>query len=283
MYALGAAIAFYLGFDVDWGAYGWGQTIVTLTQLMVHYANDYFDLDADLKNVTPIRWSGGSRVLAEGHIPPRVAFVTAVVLGSTAVILTLLLTLIRRPHPLVLAIILPAIGLAWAYSAPPFRLHWRGLGEVSATLIVAVLTPLAGFYLQTGQLSLMPFLAVTPLCLLQFNMLVSVAVPDADSDNLAGKRTLAVRLGHKTMSRLYVALLVAAYALLPLLIWAGLPSTAATVCALTLPLAAYQGWWAWHDLWSDPARWNSIAFLSIALLMGTAILELIAFVGLALR
>ena len=46
---------------------------MTAAQLMTHYANDYFDLEADRANRTPTRWSGGSRVLPAGVLPPRVA------------------------------------------------------------------------------------------------------------------------------------------------------------------------------------------------------------------
>ena len=44
-----------------------GQLVVTAAQLMTHYANDYFDLEADRANRTPTRWSGGSRVLPDGR------------------------------------------------------------------------------------------------------------------------------------------------------------------------------------------------------------------------
>ena len=66
MYGLGAALAAYAGARIDWALYAWGQLAVTATQLMTHYSNDYFDVAADRANRTPTRWSGGSRVLAEG-------------------------------------------------------------------------------------------------------------------------------------------------------------------------------------------------------------------------
>jgi 1,4-dihydroxy-2-naphthoate octaprenyltransferase len=61
MYGLGAALAAFAGAHLDWTRYAWGQLAVTATQLMTHYANDYFDLAADRANRTPTRWSGGSR------------------------------------------------------------------------------------------------------------------------------------------------------------------------------------------------------------------------------
>src|ERR1700759_4213254 len=73
LFGLGAALAAAGGAPLDRWRYAWGQIVVTLTQLMTHYANDYFDLEADRANLTPTRWSGGSRVLPGGARAPVVA------------------------------------------------------------------------------------------------------------------------------------------------------------------------------------------------------------------
>ena len=70
LYGLGAALAVAGGAPLDRWRYVLGQLVVTATQLMTHYANDYFDLEADRANRTPTRWSGGSRVLPDGALPP---------------------------------------------------------------------------------------------------------------------------------------------------------------------------------------------------------------------
>src|SRR6185503_17692327 len=80
MFGLGAAIAAWHGHAIVPRRYALGQLAVTALQLMTHYANDYFDYDADRANLTPTRWSGGSRVLVEGALPRSAAFVAAVVL-----------------------------------------------------------------------------------------------------------------------------------------------------------------------------------------------------------
>ena len=68
-YALGVVMALYSGIQLHLAAFIWGQIAVTATQLMTHYANDYYDLWADRANTTPTNWSGGSRVLASGLLP----------------------------------------------------------------------------------------------------------------------------------------------------------------------------------------------------------------------
>src|SRR3954466_8844122 len=73
LYGLGGALAVAGGAVFEPWRYAWGQLVVTATQLMTHYANDYFDLEADRANRTPTRWSGGSRILPDGALAPEVA------------------------------------------------------------------------------------------------------------------------------------------------------------------------------------------------------------------
>ncbi|HEX6386903.1 MAG TPA: prenyltransferase, partial [Anaerolineae bacterium] len=209
-HGLGVAMALYAGARLKVPILFWGQIAITSIQLMTHYSNDYFDLAADRANRTPTRWSGGSRVLPANLLPPRVALAAAVCLAMLALGATAVLGLWLQPQPLTIPLLLLALWLAWAYSAPPFHLHSRGLGEVTTALLVPGLTPVLGFYLQTGQLALLPFLAVAPLCCFQFNMLLSINFPDAIGDAYANKRTLIVRLGGEPAASLYVAVLIAA-------------------------------------------------------------------------
>src|SRR5512135_3843261 len=85
MHAVGLSAALYAGARLNLSALLWGQVVITATQWMVHYANDYFDLAADRANQAPTRWSGGSRILTNGLLSPRVAYVTALILGLIAV------------------------------------------------------------------------------------------------------------------------------------------------------------------------------------------------------
>jgi 1,4-dihydroxy-2-naphthoate polyprenyltransferase len=275
---LGVAMAQSIGASLNLPAVLWGQAAVTSIQLMTHYCNDYFDLPADLANLTPTHWSGGSRVLPNGLLEPRVALWIAIALAASAFAAALVLALIVRPGTWTLLLFVLALALAWSYSAPPLRLHSRGLGELTTVLLVAGMTPLVGFYLQTGGLGV-PLLGVLPLCCLQLAMLLTIEFPDAVGDAIAGKHTLVVRLGGARAARLLVLMLLAAYAVLPLLVALGLPSRVAVGATVTAPLAAWQGWRVWRGAWANPARWNSLGFWAIALLMSTATAELLAFLS----
>lgn len=280
-YGLGVAIALYHGTPFDATAWLWGQAAVTATQLMTHFSNDYFDLAADRANRTPTRWSGGSRVLAEGLLPARVALWAAVVCGAVALAAVAVVAL-ARPGAWPVALMLLAIGLAWSYSAPPLRLHARALGELTVALIVPTLTPLVGYTLQTGRPDGLPLLASFPLACFQLAMILIINFPDAAGDRAAGKRTLVLRLGEARAARLHPALLALAYLSLPLLVRLGLPAVVAAAVALPLPLAVWLAGRMARGAWRDPTAWNGLAFWSIGLLMASAGLAVMAFVGLVL-
>lgn len=278
LYGLGAAMAYHTGAPLHLSTLLWGQATVTAIQLVTHYSNEYFDLAADQANPTLTRWTGGSRMLPEGRLTPRVALVAAQFFSLLALAAILALALVVRPGLLTALMLFIALLLAWGYSAPPVRLQSRGLGELTTALLVTGMTPLVGFYMQTGRLAWLPLLAVIPLCCLQFAMQLTIGFPDAASDALAGKRTLVVRWGERRAARLHNLVLLEAYVSLPILVYAGLPILVAAAASLGAPVAIWQAWRMERGDWAKPASWNGLAFWSIALLMGAAALELMAFV-----
>jgi 1,4-dihydroxy-2-naphthoate polyprenyltransferase len=276
MYNLGVAIARYQGVSLDWTLYLWGQVAVTSTQLMVHYSNDYYDYAGDLLNDTYTPWSGGSRILPNGELPRSAALYGALFFGGCALVVSFILTALTSPATLVLLLI--TIFLSWNYSSPPLHLHRQGLGEFTAAGIVAVLTPLLGYYLQAGKIDPLLLMATLPLALLEFNMLLSVHLPDAEADALAGKKTLAVRFGRDFVTRIYALLLILVYGLLPMLLMMGLPFEVALVIALPLPVAAFLLLKTATRQWGVTAHFSHLAFLTISLLMVTATLQALAFI-----
>lgn len=274
LYGLGAALAVRGGAAFDPGQFLWGQLIVTVAQLMTHYANDYFDLAADNANRTPTRFSGGSRVLVGRTLPPAVALVAAYVLLLVAVCAAVMLG--RRTGSQALLIALVMIGLAWGYSAPPLRLCARGLGELTTALVVTMLVPACGYVLQAHRLAAPIFLAAALPSALQFAMLLAIEFPDAAGDAAAGKRTLVVRMGAPAAARLYAVVTIGAFGALPFFACAGLPALVAAAPALLVPVAVWQALRVAGGAYGDPARWESVAFWSVALLIASAGAELLA-------
>jgi len=261
LYALGSAIAAAHGASIDARLHVLGQLAGTCLQLMTHYANEYFDLEADRANTTPTMWSGGSRVLVGGELPPRVALIAAIVLAAGGAAVTLVLG----------SWTLVAIGvLAWCYSAPPLRLCARGLGELDTAIVVTVLVPWLSFSLQGGAHAPSLLLAVLPLALLQFAMLIAIEFPDAAGDAATGKRTLVVILGARRAVWLYAGATLAAFACLVLLPW-----RVALEGALPAPVAIWRVIPRANA--RDASAFSRLTFFAVFLLVATSACELAAF------
>lgn len=280
LYALGAAVAAAHGHTIEPMLYLLGQTAITLFQLMTHYANDYFDYEADRANATPTHWSGGSRVLVKGELPRGAALGAALLTAAVGLGVTLALAGLERVGPLAAPTLIVALVLSWEYSAPPLRLHSLGLGELTVALVVTTLVPFFGFYLQAPDLIgvRVLLLAVAPLCCLQLAMLLAIEFPDAAGDTMVGKRTLVVRLGAERATRLYVLTVIAAYASLPLLAATGLPPALTLAAAGFAPVALWRIRRAYAGDFQRPEQWENMTFWAVALLMGTAVAEIVGIV-----
>ena len=266
LYAIGAAVAAAMGHAIGWHRYALGQLCVTSFQLMTHYANDYFDLEADRANATPTAWSGGSRVLPDGVLPPRVALIAALVLAGVGCAASLML------GGAVLATLAAIAVLAWSYSAPPLRLCARGLGEGTTALVVTVLVPLLGFQLQAPDFRgiTLLVLSIVPLALLQFAMLVAIEFPDAAGDAAAGKRTLVVQLGTARAATLYLMTTGMAYAWPVFAVRMGLPWPCALAMAAPVPVAIWRMSRVVHGDHLRADAYEQLTFWAVALLVVTS-------------
>lgn len=274
LFGLGAAIAAWHGHAIDWRRYVLGQCAVTALQWMTHYGNEYFDFDTDAANHTPTQWSGGSRVLVSGRLPRDVALVASIVLALAGFMFTLVLS--RTEPTWIVALLMAMLILAWEYSAPPLRLCAIGLGEVDTALVVTVLVPCLGFALQAPDVAGLStlLLAIAPLALLQFAMLLAIEVPDAISDASTGKRTLVVRWGIRRALHVYRAATVLAYLWFPIAVALGLPLAVAVTAMIPVPLALWQ---MARPFDGDDAGRQRLTCFAVLFLVATATAELVAF------
>lgn len=236
--ALGIAIAASHGFFDLWSAV---LTIIgaTCIQLGLNVANDVFDssLGADDVNVTPTKFSGGSRVIQYGLVSfRRMAAVAAGFYIAGAAIGLVLLAMRGSPALLVIGVL--GILISVGYTAPPAKLVYRGLGEVAVAVGFGPLMLLGAYVVQTGgAVSVEALVASIPVALLVALILYVNEIPDRRGDRLAGKRTLPVRLSREAVVRGYGAAAVVAYATIVVGVVAGVLPIAALLVLLTIPLA----------------------------------------------
>lgn len=230
LYLLGPAAAFRDGYAVRPWLVAGGLAVIWLVQLATHYNNEYRDFETDMATQVPTRVSGGSRVLIGGVVRPAAARAAGLASLFLAVAFTPVLILVLGAGYGAAALVATAIALGWYYSEPPPSLASRGLGELTIVVATALVTPEVGYYLQTSVLSGRLLLVSMPLWPVIFALRLATELPDIEADRLTGKRTLVVRLGTRTATRIHNVLLS--------LGWIALVTEAALVSSLTAGVAA---------------------------------------------
>lgn len=240
LYALGALIARYEGYAISAGAYWLGQLFVTSLQQMTHFLNEYWDEETDRLNQSRTPWSGGSGMLAEGLVSRDAALTAGLVCLAAGAVAAAWLGLSYGVGPGVWALFTLIFLGAYFYSSPPLRLVSTGLGELSASVLVAGLVPALGHMLQTGRPSSLVLVATAPLVVLHFAMLLAFDFPDFLADEAAGKRTLLVRVGRRVGGQVHNAALAIAVLLTAAGTFAGLPTRVALAGIIVAPLLVLQ-------------------------------------------
>ena len=173
--------------------------------------NDYYDAlngsdAANEQRVFP--FTGGSRFIQNGVLSQRETARFGYGLLAAVVPAGLWLSLGAGPGLIVIG--LAGLLLGWAYSAPPFELAGRGLGEpaIGASWLLVIV---GADFVQRGAFSWTPVLLGTPFALLAANILFINQFPDVVADRLAGKRTLVVRAGTQEARWFYLAICAFAY------------------------------------------------------------------------
>lgn len=265
LYALGAFIARYEGALIDWRRYTLGQLLVTGLQLMTHYLNEYWDVEADRLNSARTFFSGGSGVLPSGVLSRETALAAALLcLAVSSVMVVLLATQYQPTLSLWIILALAFVG-AFSYSTPPLTLSNTGFGEISASLVVAGLVPAFAQTIQTGQISQRLLVTTAPLIVLCYAMLLAFEMPDFLSDEAAGKRTALVRLGRKRGMLLHNSLLLLGVGLVLWGLLFGLPLQVAYWLIVAAPLVVWQYISVRRLQQGEPLSFSALTFGAVAL------------------
>ena len=191
-------------------------------QLYIVYANDCADVDTDRANRSFTMFSGGSRVLVDGLISPRSLRRAAGVMAGLS-LLTASWTALFYDRPILVPLACFSLLLLWGYSYAPFRLSYRGGGEVLQMLGVGLVLPLFGFYAHGGTLAGFPWELLAVLLPINLACGMATSLPDEPSDRAGRKRTSSVLLGQVNTKIVIVVLNAAAAAVLLWGVMDGLP------------------------------------------------------------
>ena len=237
---LGSAIA---RFD---GGHGWYQYRILLClvlavglQLGVNYANDYSD---GVRGTDQYR-VGPPRLVGSGAVKPRAVLVVAMVFFAIAAAAGVTLIVLSQQWWL-FAIGAVALVAAWFYTGGRRPYGYAGLGEVAVFIFFGLVATAGTTYVQSGDLDPAAALAGAGLGFIACAVLMANNIRDRAQDALAGKRTLAVRVGDRASRVLFVifVLVLPFVALVPFVLlfpyavyvyFAAIPAIVASVIVIT--------------------------------------------------
>lgn len=171
-------------------------------QIGVNYANDYSDgiRGTDSERIGPMRLVGSGAATADAV--KRAALIS---IGVAALAGTLLAA---RTSLALLAIGAISIVAAWTYTGGPKPYGYFALGEVSVFTFFGLVATLGTYFVHTESISLEVSLAAIAMGFLSCSILVLNNLRDIDKDKVAGKKTLAVKIGDSATRRFLQALLI---------------------------------------------------------------------------
>jgi 1,4-dihydroxy-2-naphthoate octaprenyltransferase len=202
------------------GAFTWWTALLTLVgaslaHLGINVTNDIFDTlsGADAANPNPTQFSGGSRVAIYDLVSIGGLARLALALFGAAVAVGLVLVAVTGSMTL-LWIGVAGIALGVAYTAPPLKLVYRGLGEFAVALGFGPIMLLGAYVVQADRLAWEPLvLSLVPGILVALILFVN-EIPDRRSDAHAGKRTLPARFAPEAIRTGYLVAALAAFAVI---------------------------------------------------------------------
>ena len=175
-------------------------------QVGTNYANDYSD---GVRGTDDVR-VGPVRLVAAGLAPP--AAVRRAAIASFAVAAAAGLALAVAVSWWLVPVGAACIAAGWLYTGGPRPYGYAGLGEVFVFVFFGLVATAGTAYVQEARLTAPMVMAGVPVGLLASALLVVNNLRDIPTDAMAGKRTLAVRLGDRATRWLYLAIVVGACA-----------------------------------------------------------------------
>ena len=207
---VGSAVAFSLG-KFEPGPALAALLGALLLQIGANIANDVFDFHRGADTAARL---GPLRVTQAGLLTPAEVKRGMWVVFGLAALLGIYLAAVAGW--LVVLLGLAAIVAAIGYTAGPFPLGYNGLGEVFVFIFFGLVAECGTVFVQAKEVNLLAWASAVPVGLLIVNILVVNNLRDIETDRVAGKRTLIVRLGVKAARAEYLICLLVAYAI-PLL------------------------------------------------------------------
>lgn len=239
-HTLPAAVAPVLvgaGLAVGDGVFRWDSLTLALLgalaiQVAANFANDASDARRGADGIDRV---GPPRMVAAGVITPGRMWVATWLAVGIACAAGIGLTLIAGPVVLVIGVasILAMLG----YVGGPVPYGYRALGEVFVFVFFGLVATAGGRYVHDSTAPLDAWLLGVPIGMLAAAILVANNYRDIETDERAGKRTLAVVIGARRSRALFAALVYGTFPTIVLFAVTGWTPLGTLFAAMWVPFA----------------------------------------------
>ncbi|MGD2094499.1 MAG: 1,4-dihydroxy-2-naphthoate octaprenyltransferase [Phycisphaerales bacterium] len=225
------------------GSFNPGLFVLALLAIMALHAganitNDYYDHVSgnDWVNKNPTPFSGGRRFIQQDILSARATLLAGVFFLALGSAIGLVIVLLTKSY---FILILGLIGLmgGFFYTAPPFKLGYRCVGEFVIALLFGVFPVYASYYLQTESFDTVPLLPSVIVALLIFLVILINEFPDVTADAQVNKKTLVVRFGVPAAIWIYRIALIGSYVIAGIMLIHDILFLAGLLYLLTLSIA----------------------------------------------
>lgn len=202
-------------------------------QIGTNYFNEYFDYRYGLDHAGSL---GAMTVIFRNEMTAKQVLIGGIISFSIAALLGIML-IIFLVGPVIIAFGLAGMLIAYFYSAKPFKLASRGLGDVLVYIAMGFLMTWGSYYVQIPQWSWPAFAASVPVGFLVTAILNMNNVRDYQDDLAVNKKTLPVRFGLRFGQFFHATLVIGSYVATTIFALVGLLPLITLVVWLTFPFA----------------------------------------------
>lgn len=199
----------HLKYLIIWRAVA-AMVVALFIQIGTNFANDYSDGVKGTDNETRV---GPIRLVGSGLKSPAAVKQAAFASFGVAALAGLALAAATTWWLIPLGLVCFAAG--WLYTGGPKPYGYYGFGELFVFVFFGLVATAGSTFVQLERVPWLVVACAVPVGALATALLVINNLRDIPTDMVAGKRTLAVRLGDQRTRVLYVVLMVVPYLALP--------------------------------------------------------------------